>query len=243
MLILEAIQGEGGCIPVSANWLKAIRELTAEHKIPLVIDEVQTGFARTGTMFAHEIAGIVPDAIIMSKAIGGGFPLSVLAYDASFDKWLPGAHTGTFRGNQIALVAGAATIEYLRNHDVAAAAEERGGELADEIKALAQNYACIGDVRGRGLMLGVEIVNPTGIRDKAGRPVGDGERAKRIKKACLNEGLIIESGGRHGAVLRFLPPLIISSRDVKEIVRRFENALSEVEGQNQALINELKMPA
>ena len=226
LILLEAVQGEGGCIAASAQWLKGLAALAARHDIPLVIDEVQTGFGRTGAMFAHETAGIVPDAIVMSKAVGGGFPLALIAYNKRYDKWNPGAHAGTFRGNQIALVAGAATLDYLRMHDVPAAAARVGAKLRAGLERLQQRYACIGDVRGRGLMLGVEIVNPEGPRDARGLPNADGQRASRIKRECLQQGVIIETGGRHGAVLRFLPPLVVSEAQIDEVLARLDRALA-----------------
>ncbi|MCC8397339.1 diaminobutyrate--2-oxoglutarate transaminase family protein [Paraburkholderia sp. MMS20-SJTR3] len=226
LIILEAVQGEGGCIPASAAWLKGLAALAMRHSIPLVIDEVQTGFARTGTMFAHEHADIVPDAIVMSKAVGGGFPLALIAYHRQYDSWNPGAHAGTFRGNQIALVAGAATLRYLRENDIPAATERIGARLRAGLEALQQRFDCIGDVRGRGLMLGVEIVNPHGLRDARGLPPADGALAKRLKRECLQQGLIIEAGGRHGAVLRLLPPLVLTEPQVEEILKLLNVALT-----------------
>lgn len=226
LIIVEAVQGEGGCIPASATWLRGLAALAARHGIPLVIDEVQTGFGRTGAMFAHEHAGIVPDAIVMSKAVGGGFPLALIAYHRQYDKWNPGAHTGTFRGNQIALVSGAATLRYLRENDVPAAAARVGARLRAGLETLQARFDCIGDVRGRGLMLGVEIVDPRGRRDARGLPPADGALAKRIKRECLRQGMIIETGGRHGAVLRLLPPLVLTDAQADEILAILDIALS-----------------
>ncbi|HSX92668.1 MAG TPA: diaminobutyrate--2-oxoglutarate transaminase family protein [Hydrogenophaga sp.] len=218
LVMVEAIQGEGGCIPASARWLRGLREITARHNIPLVIDEVQTGFGRSGQMFAHEIAGIVPDAIVLSKALGGGFPLAVLAYHQRHDAWLPGAHAGTFRGNQIALAAGAATMRFLRNHDLPARAAASGERLRQGLRELADTFPCLGDIRGRGLMLGLEIVN---ARDGT----LDGALARRLKRACFHQGVIVETGGRHGAVMRLLPALTISDADIDTAVRRIGEAL------------------
>jgi diaminobutyrate-2-oxoglutarate transaminase len=161
MVIVEAVQGEGGCIPAPLDWLRRLREVTAAQDIPLVIDEVQTGFGRTGRMFAHEHAGIEPDAIVLSKALGGGFPLAVVVYHKRYDKWLPGAHAGTFRGNQIAMAAGAATIQYIREHDLALEAERKGKALLEALAPVAK-LPCIGEIRGRGLMMGMEVVSPDG---------------------------------------------------------------------------------
>jgi len=218
LVMVEPIQGEGGCIPASPRWLRGLREITARHSIPLVVDEVQTGFGRTGHLFAHEIAGIVPDAIVLSKALGGGFPLAVLAYHQRHDAWLPGAHAGTFRGNQIALAAGAATMRFLRDHALPARATASGERLRQGLSQLAKRFACIGEVRGRGLMLGMEIVN-----EQNGAP--DGALARRLKRACFHQGVIVETGGRHGAVMRLLPALTISDTDIDTALQRIGEAL------------------
>jgi diaminobutyrate-2-oxoglutarate transaminase len=222
-VIVEVVQGEGGCIPASDTWLRAVRRLTREHEIPLVIDEVQTGFARTGAMFAFEAAGIVPDVLVLSKAIGGGFPLAVIVYDEALDQWPRGMHAGTFRGNQIAMVAGAATIRILRRDRFDLHAAEMGALLSDGLREIAVRHPELGDIRGRGLMIGVEVIRPS----QAGRPPRDGALTAAIKRAAFANGLVLESGGRDGAVLRFLPPLIVTPNDVGEILDRFEVAVSQ----------------
>jgi diaminobutyrate-2-oxoglutarate transaminase len=226
MVLLEAIQGEGGCIPASANWLRQVREITQRYQVPLVIDEIQTGIGRSGDMFAFEHAGITPDAILLSKAIGGGYPLSLLVYLEKYDQWKPGAHAGTFRGNQIALVSGAATLEFIRREHVLEHVREVGEFLRQGLLELEDSFSCIGDVRGRGLMLGMELIEPNATPDALGHPPAAGVLACAVKKACLDEGLIIESGGRQGAVLRFLAPLVITRDEVREIVERLGRALS-----------------
>jgi diaminobutyrate-2-oxoglutarate transaminase len=225
MVILEAVQGEGGCIPAPPDWLRKLRIITEQHDIPLVIDEVQTGFGRTGTMFACEESGITPDAIIMSKALGGGFPLAVVAYHKKYDKWNPGAHTGTFRGNQIAMIAGAATMQFIRENAVHTHAIGKGEYLQTKLKELAAHYSCIGEIRGRGLMVGAEIVSEEGIPNLKNKLKLDGSLAKRIKTECFSQGLIIETGGRHGAILRFLPPLIITEQEIDEVIARLSRAI------------------
>lgn len=226
MVLVEAVQGEGGCIPASAHWLKGVREITARHGVPLVIDEVQSGIGRTGDMFAFEHAGIVPDAVVLSKAVGGGYPLSLLLYRAEYDQWKPGAHAGTFRGNQIALISGAATLAYIQQENILDHVRRVGAQLKEGLLALQTRYPCIGDVRGRGLMLGVELVDPDAEPDALGHPRGATRMAASVKKSCLDAGLIIESGGRNNAVLRFLPPLIITADEVRTLLTRFESALS-----------------
>lgn len=225
MVILEAVQGEGGCIPASAQWLQRLRAITLAHDIPLVIDEVQTGFGRTGSFFAFEESGIVPDAVVMSKALGGGFPLAVLAYHERYDQWQPGAHAGTFRGNQIALVAGAATMRFIREQGLARQAQARGEYLRSRLRDLSRDFGCIGEVRGRGLMVGAEIVQPGHPARTTANAGLDGALAKRIKRECYQRGLIIETGGRHGAVLRFLPPLVISEAELDQVAGKLGEAM------------------
>src|SRR5690606_15246439 len=118
-VIVEAVPGEAGAVPAADTWLRGLRAITARGGIPFIIDEIQTGFARTGRMFAFEHAHIVPDVVVLSKAIGGSLPLSVVVYQDWLDKWQPGAHAGTFRGNQMAMAAGSAVIRYIQEHDLA----------------------------------------------------------------------------------------------------------------------------
>lgn len=221
-VVVEVVQGEGGCIPVSDAWLRALRQLTRAHEIALIIDEVQTGFGRTGSMFAFERAGIRPDVLVLSKAIGGGFPLAVVVYDEVLDVWPRGKHAGTFRGNQIAMVAGKATIEILRRDRLDAHAAQMGALLVDGLREIARAHPEFGDVRGRGLMVGVEIVDPS----SDGAPQ-DGELARAIKLEAFRNGLLVETGGRHGAVLRLLPPLIVNRADISAILERLDASIAQ----------------
>jgi diaminobutyrate-2-oxoglutarate transaminase len=232
-VIVEAIQGEGGVIPAPARWLQGLRAITLAHDIPLVIDEVQTGLARTGDMFAFEHAGIVPDAVCLSKAIGGGYPLSVLTYHKRYDVWQPGAHAGTFRGNQIAMAAGTATMEFIQRENLAEQSHTKGLVLEKYLRALASDFPQIGDIRGRGLMWGMEIVNPHGEPDALGSWPAHGALAKTIKRECLRLGLIIETGGRHGAVLRLLPPLVITHDDLREVAQKLRQGIQTAVEQHE----------
>jgi diaminobutyrate-2-oxoglutarate transaminase len=215
-MILEVVQGEGGSIPAPDAWLRRIRQLTREHQIPLIIDEVQTGWGRTGMLYACQHAGVEPDVLVLSKAIGGSLPLSVVIYHEDLDVWQPGAHAGTFRGNQLAMAAGRATLQYLHAHDIPSHAHAMGNHLQSRLRTLQAMHPCIGEVRGRGLMIGMEMVDPRKC-DRRGRPAYDGGRARAIQRACFERGLIIETGGRHGAVLRFLPPLIVTAAQLDSI--------------------------
>ncbi|QLF91916.1 aspartate aminotransferase family protein [Pseudomonas sp. ABC1] len=224
-VILEVVQGEGGVIPASDTWLRGVREITSRAGIPLIIDEIQTGFGRTGKLFAFEHAGIVPDVVVLSKAIGGSLPLSVMVYRDWLDTWQPGAHAGTFRGNQMAMAAGSAVMRYMEEHNLIGHAEAMGQRLRERLLALQAQFPQLGDVRGRGLMLGVEVVDPLGQRDALGHPPAYGTLASRIQRECLKRGLILELGGRHGCVVRFLPPLVITAEQVDQVSRIFGKAV------------------
>lgn len=221
-VIVELVQGEGGCIPASDEWLRALRDITRQHGIPLVIDEVQTGFARTGHMFAFQRARIEADVLVLSKALGGGFPLAAVVYDRALDLWPRGMHAGTFRGNQIAMVAGKATMEILRRDRMDERAAAMGEMLAEGLRQLSRQHPEFGDVRGRGLMLGVEVVKPSSRGERA---PPDSALASAIQRAAFANGLLIETGGRQGAVLRFLPPLILSQSDIGTILDRLDTSV------------------
>jgi diaminobutyrate-2-oxoglutarate transaminase len=232
-LVVEVVQGEGGVIPAPARWLQGLRSLTQRHGIVMIIDEVQTGIGRTGSLYAFEQAGIEPDVLVLSKAIGGGLPLSVIVYDQALDTWAPGAHAGTFRGNQLAMAAGTATLQAVQQLELSTHAATVGRRLVSALRKLQRHQACIGDVRGRGLMVGVEIVDGRHEPDPLGSRPADGRLARSIQQQCLRQGIVIELGGRHGAVVRFLPPLIISEEEIDVLAERFslavEAALGELE--------------
>ncbi|PWB35742.1 diaminobutyrate--2-oxoglutarate transaminase [Pseudomonas sp. SDI] len=224
-VIVEVVQGEGGVIPADLDWLRGLRRITEKAGVALIVDEIQSGFGRTGKMFAFEHAGIVPDVVVLSKAIGGSLPLAVLVYREALDVWQPGAHAGTFRGNQMAMAAGSAVMRYLKHHDLAGHAEAMGLRLREQLSLLQRDFPQLGDIRGRGLMLGVELVDPQGPLDAQGHPPTFGKLASLLQNECLKRGLILELGGRNGSVVRFLPPLIITAEQIDEVMRRFGRAL------------------
>ncbi|HEY0408709.1 MAG TPA: diaminobutyrate--2-oxoglutarate transaminase [Candidatus Dormibacteraeota bacterium] len=228
-MILEVVQGEGGTNPAPDDWLRAMRRLTAERGIPLIVDEVQTGVGRTGRLFAFEHAGIEPDVVVLSKAIGGGLPLAVILYRSELDVWEPGAHTGTFRGNQLAMAAGTATLREVAGARLDAHAAAAGTLLMEGLRTALGGGGCAGDVRGRGLMVGVEFVDPAGEPDATGALPADGRMARSVQLQCLERGLVVERGGRHGAVIRLLPPLIITAEEVHEVVERLAAAVRAAE--------------
>jgi diaminobutyrate-2-oxoglutarate transaminase len=225
--ILEVVQGEGGVIPAPDEWIAGVRALTARAKVPLIADEVQTGFGRTGRMFAFEHAGITPDVVVLSKAIGGSLPLSVVVYHEELDQWRPGAHAGTFRGNQMAMAAGSATMRFIESEALHVAAETHGRTLRQRLRQFQTQYPEIGDIRGRGLMVGAELVDPAGPCDALGHPPPNPALASAIQARCLSHGLIVELGGRQGSVLRLLPPLIITEEQLFHVLDILEASIAQ----------------
>lgn len=207
-VVLELVQGEGGVVPAGPDFVRRVRALTRELDIPLVVDEVQTGGGRTGTWFAFEQYGIEPDVIVASKALSGiGAPVALLLYDGRLDVWAPGAHTGTFRGNQPAFASGLEALRIIRRDDVLGNVRRRGAQIADRLEEL-RDRPWVREVRGRGLMWGVELADP---RD--GRPAG--ELAGEVQARALRSGLILELGGREDCVVRMLPPLNVTAEVVQ----------------------------
>ncbi|MFD1658606.1 diaminobutyrate--2-oxoglutarate transaminase family protein [Streptomyces caeni] len=239
-MILEPVQGEGGVHPAPDAWMRRMRRITEARSIPLVVDEVQTGVGRTGRFWAVEHSGVVPDAMVLSKAIGGSMPLAVVVYRDELDVWRPGAHAGTFRGNQLAMAAGTATLAYVRENRLAERAATLGARILDHLRSLAAEFPCIGDVRGRGLMLGVELVDPEAVpgqtppASSTAVPRGTGPRpaapalAAAVQRECLRRGLIVELGGRDASVVRLLPPLTISDEQTNAVLDRLADAVAEV---------------
>jgi diaminobutyrate-2-oxoglutarate transaminase len=226
-IILEAVQGEGGVIPAPMTWLRELRRITQERKIPLILDEVQTGVGRTGNMYAFEQANIIPDIVILSKAIGGSLPMAVIVYNKTLDNWSVGAHAGTFRGNTMAMAAGSATLRFIQEEQLLDHVQTMGKRLMNHFNAI--EAKSIGEVRGRGLMIGIEIVNKNLSPDHLGSFPTDSEMATRIQKACFKRGLIVELGGRNASTIRFLPPLIINAEQVDAVASRVEDAIKAAE--------------
>lgn len=229
-VILEAIQGEGGVIPAPASFLQTVRRVTAELDIPLICDEIQCGMGRSGRLFAFEHAGITPDVILASKAIGGSQPMAVVIYDRKLDKWAAGAHTGTFRGNQLAMAAGTVVLERVSDPAFLAEVTRKGDRLKAELEKLKDEVSIIGDVRGTGLMLGVEFIDPNGKVDIMGHPEPSGEIAARIQHLCFEDHLVMEKGGRNGSVMRCLCALTVSDEEIDTMLSIFGKAVRKVDG-------------
>jgi diaminobutyrate-2-oxoglutarate transaminase len=236
-VVVEAVQGEGGTIPATRTFLRRLRELTARHEVPLIVDEVQTGGGRTGTWFAFEHYGIEPDVIVASKALSGiGLPVSVIIYDGALDTWEPGAHIGTFRGNQLAFAAGVATIEVVRRDNVLENVRLRGAQLGERLRAIATRTPAVADVRGLGLMWGMELVDPQTGADATAL-------ALAVQAAALRNGLMLEVGGRNDCVLRALPPLTITEEQVDLAGDLLERAFAEADRYfRQPAVSSLPVP-
>jgi diaminobutyrate-2-oxoglutarate transaminase len=229
-IVMELVQGEGGSIPAPAAFVTEVAALARELDVPLVVDEVQTGCGRTGTWFAFEQYGIEPDVVVASKGLSGlGLPVSVILYRRHLDTWTPGSHIGTFRGNNLAFASGCAFIDVLRRDDVLSNVRTQGAYLLAELRALQMRSTVISDVRGRGLMLGVEMVGvPTaGLSASA--------IAAQVQRAALARGLIVEIGGREDRVLRLLPPLNLSQQTAEEAVAILTESILSVESSHQRM--------
>ncbi|PMH46606.1 aminotransferase class III [Vibrio sp. 10N.286.49.B3] len=231
-IIVEPVQGEGGVIPAPAFWLKELRRVCDEHGILLIFDEIQCGVGKTGSRFAFEAANVMPDILCLSKAIGGGLPMSLLVFNKRNDTWNAGEHTGTFRGNQLAMVSGTKALEIIERDGLVEHAQKAGDYLRAGLEAIQQRVNCIGEVRGQGLMLGVEIIKSNGEQNRFGEPVADGELTLAIQRAALERGLMVEKGGRDGSVIRFLPPLIISYEQIDFALSTIESAILVAGGES-----------
>jgi 4-aminobutyrate aminotransferase len=222
-ILIEPVQGEGGYTPAPADFLRGLRALCDEHGILLIADEVQTGYARTGRMWAFEHAGIVPDIVAVAKAIANGLPLSAIATRRELqERWGRSAHGSTYGGNPVACAAGIAVLETIADEDLVANAAGRGEELTAGLARLKAEDDRIGDVRGPGLMVGVEFV-----RDRTtGEPDGDLATALVARSAEL--GLLLLSCGLAHQVVRWIPPIDVSSAEINEGVEIFGEALRTV---------------
>ena len=216
-IVVEAVQGEGGYVPAPKNFLQGLRRICDQHGIMLIVDEVQSGMGRTGKMFACDHYGVEADIVTIAKGIASGLPLGACVARADLMNWKPGAHASTFGGNPVCIAAALKTIELLEGGLVKNAAEV-GEYLKAGLEKLKQKYECIGDVRGMGLMIGVEFV-----KDKASlKP--DVELRDRVENAVFERGLILLGAGTN--TIRWSPPLIITKENVDVALEIFDDAIS-----------------
>ncbi|MDK2937271.1 MAG: acetylornithine/N-succinyldiaminopimelate aminotransferase [Eubacteriaceae bacterium] len=207
-IILEAIQGEGGINPADPAYLKEVREICDRENIVLIFDEVQTGIGRTGALFAYQKYGITPDVVTMAKGLGGGLPIGGIIAKEKFAKaFTPGSHASTFGGNPLVCAAGNYVIETLMSDGFLADVQKKGDYLKAKLTALKEKHTCIKDVRGMGLMIGVEV-------DKAPGEI--------VAKAMENGLLLVGAGD---SAIRFVPPLVVTEAEIDQAVEIFEKAL------------------
>jgi len=221
-IVIEPVLGEGGYQPAAPSFLVALREICDEHGILLIADEVQTGYARTGRMWGFEAAGIIPDVVVVAKAIANGLPLSaIVASRTRMEQWGRSAHGSTYGGNPVACAAGIAVLETIAEERLIENAATRGEELRSGLDRIAAEDPRIGNVRGRGLMLGVEFVH-----DETGQP--DGALAKAVIARAADLGLLVLTCGMSGQVVRWIPPINATSAEVSEAVEIFAEAVRTV---------------
>jgi 4-aminobutyrate aminotransferase len=223
-IIVEPVMGEGGYLVPPPDFLPRLRELTRRHGILLIADEVQTGFGRTGELFAVRHWDVEPDILVMAKGIASGLPLSgILARRDIMERFAPGTHGGTYGGNVVSCAAANATLDVIEEEGLVAKARARGDQFLAGLRALQAKHPSIGDVRGLGLMLALELVKP-GAGD--GR-VPDSDLTKRIQKACFDRKLLMLTAGTSVNVLRIIPPLVTTVEEVDLALGIIAEALEE----------------
>ncbi len=225
-VVVEPLQGEGGFIPVPLEWIKAVRKLCDENGILLIADEVQSGFCRTGKMFASEYwneVGVEPDIIATAKSIAAGIPLSAIIARTEIMDAVPGGTIGgTYCGNPLACAASLKTIEIMERDNLADRSVQIGEKVMARYKAMMEKYPIIGDVRGMGAMIGIEFV-----KDRATKEPATKETSAIVQHAA-NHGLLVESAGIYGNVIRFLAPLVITDEQLEAGLDIFEEAVASV---------------
>ncbi|MFH8439657.1 aminotransferase class III-fold pyridoxal phosphate-dependent enzyme [Streptomyces sp. NPDC018026] len=235
-LLLEPVRSEAGVRPVPDGLVRRLRARAADRAVPLIVDETGTGVGRTGAYWAFEHSGVTPDVLVLAKAIGGSLPLAVLVHREDLGE--PDRMTGAFRGNQLALAAGAATLAHVREHRLAEHAATLGGRMLTGLRALAAEFTCVGEVRGRGLMAGVELLAPdtasdaTALGARPGTAVGPGTAAHlatAVRQECLRRGLIVDVTGPRANVVRLLPPLIVTEEQMSAVLDRLADAVRAVD--------------
>ena len=220
-ILVEPVLGEGGYVVPLPSFMQGLRQISSEHKILLIVDEIQSGFGRTGRWFAHEHFDISPDVLVIAKGLASGLPLSgVLAPMSLMEKWTPGSHGGTYGGNAVAAAAAVATIQTIRAENLVENAQTRGLQLSESLRRLQVQYPIIGDIRGLGLMIGVEF------RDADGNP--DKSTAKAVQKACFEERLLLLTCGPWDNTIRWIPPLIVTEEQIEVGLQIFERALNKI---------------
>jgi len=222
-ILVEPIQGEGGYIVPPNDFLPGLREIADKFQIPLIIDEVQTGFARTGAFWGCELTHTTPDIMCVSKSAGAGIPLSLIAYKKEYDEKVPDAfHLGTYRANPLAMAAGAASIDYIKNEDVLSHVTRLGQKAKAAFEKTAQASKSVGDVRGVGFMIGNEMVESKQTKTPSK------QAANATRKEMLENGVLMHTCGHYGNVLRFMAPLVLSEELLDRGLEIYDRAVKKI---------------
>ncbi len=220
-ILVEPVLGEGGYVVPPAEFLQGLRQRCDQYGMLLVVDEIQSGFCRTGRWFAHEYFDIQPDIMTVAKGLASGLPLSgVFSRLDLMKKWIPGSHGGTYGGNAVSAAAAVATVQVMRDEDLAGNAIKRGEQLMSHLKHLQLEFPGIGDVRGLGLMIGVEFRAEDGKPDKAA--------AKAVVHACQERKLLLLTCGPWDNTIRWIPPLVVTENQIDSAVEIFAESLNDV---------------
>ncbi|MBA54637.1 MAG: diaminobutyrate--2-oxoglutarate transaminase [Pseudomonadales bacterium] len=216
-MVLETVQAEGGVVVAPVEWLKKLRQLCDKHDILMIVDDIQVGCGRSGDFFSFERADIIPDIVTLSKSISGcGLPLAIVLLKPELDKWQPGEHNGTFRGNQLAFISGAAGIELFQSLNIPAQVAEKARLIETELQSMIDNLDPRMELRGLGMIWGVDL-----------SPLKNEKLIDQITTNCFEKGLIIENAGRKGQVLKLLPPLTITQDELLTGLHIIERAVKK----------------
>jgi 4-aminobutyrate aminotransferase len=218
-IVLETVVGEGGYIVHTREFLQGLRELCTRHGIMLILDEIQCGVGRSGKWFAFEHYDIEPDILVLGKGIGSGFPVACIgASSGLMSRWGRGSHGGTYGGNPVGCTAITATLEVIEREGLLANAAQRGSQLLDDLTIQTKDNPRVGEVRGLGLMVGIEVI------DHEGKP--DGTRAAAAAQACLAEDILLLTCGLDGNVIRLVPALTVTEEEVDRVVDALKRNLA-----------------
>ena len=220
-ILVEPVLGEGGYVVPTPGFLAGLRRICDQHGLLLIADEIQSGFGRTGKWFAIQHFGVEPDILIMAKGLASGLPLSgIAARRELMERWIPGSHGGTYGGNAVACAAAVATIRVIREEGLLENAQQMGALLMEQLRKLQAKFPIIGDVRGLGLMIGVEFTAPDGTPAK--------DLAKAVVKGCLKRHLLLLTCGPWDNTVRWIPPLVVTREQIEEALAIFKEAVEEI---------------
>ena len=220
-ILIETVVGEGGYLVPTKRWLQMVRALCDKHGIMLILDEVQSGMGRTGKMWAYEHFDVVPDIMTTAKGLASGMPVAAVVADrALMDKWAPGAHGGTYGGNAVGTAAAAATLEVVRDEDLPGNAARMGAILIEGLREIQADHPVIGDVRGLGLMVATEFVNPDGSPNP--------EAVKQVVARAFEDKTLLITCGTYDQAIRIVPPLVVNEEQIRDFLDVYRRAVASV---------------